>query len=310
MDEARDQPIDDLEPTSRGFMTGGGATPLAFARWDHPAPRGRVVIAHGYGEHGERYRHTACWLHREGWSVSALDHRGFGRSGGVRGDAHGIAGPVEDLTLFLRQERVYDAGQSSGSRPPMPQILLGHSFGGLVALLVLLWHPEVLDALIVSSPAVKLREVPMHLKALGRVLSWVAPHRPLDLPGDKSKVCSDPELVQRYQADPLCHHFVSAAFLGAMLEGRREILDLGGELDRPILLLEAGQDTVTDPDGAEPLWSAVRPGLLERHRLDGFFHEVFHDLRRSEAERLAGQWLDGLFPAGDASPAPQSAMLE
>jgi alpha-beta hydrolase superfamily lysophospholipase len=283
-------PSDDLEPTLRGVMTGVGETPLAYARWEHPAPRGRVVIAHGYGEHGGRWGHTARWLNREGWSVSAMDHRGFGRSGGVRGDASGIRGPVEDLTLFLRQERMHDAAQGR------PQILLGHSFGGLVALLTLLWHPDTLEALIVTSPALKLRELPFSLKALQKLCAWVIPHRPLDLPGDKSLVCSDPVMVQRYLDDPFCHRFISAAFLAAMVEGRRELLGFGAELDRPILLLDAGQDRVTDPDGAEELWSAVAPGLLQRHRLEGFYHEIFHDLGRAEAERLAGQWLDRLFP--------------
>jgi alpha-beta hydrolase superfamily lysophospholipase len=272
-----------------------------------------VVIAHGYGEHGGRYAHTARWLNREGWSVSSLDHRGFGRSGGARGDARGIREPVEDLTLFLRQERMHDAegrGAPGEARPGLPQILLGHSYGGLVALLVLLWHPDTLEALMVTSPALQLRPLSLPLKVLQQVLLRVAPHRPLDVPGDKSLVCSDPDLVQRYREDPLCHRFISAAFLEAMREGRRELMAMGGELDRPILLLEADQDTVVDPDGAEALWAAIRPGLLQRHRLEGFFHEILHDRGRPEAERLAAQWLDGLFPVGGGAPAPQSLMLE
>jgi len=289
MAETLSAPSDDLEPTARGFMTGAPGAPLAYARWERPAARGRVVLAHGYGEHGGRWAHVARWLNGRGWSVSALDHRGFGRSGGVRGDARGIRGPVEDLTLFLRQERMHDAGAG-------PQILFGHSFGGLLALLVLLWHPDTLEALILSSPALSLRPLPASLQLLHKLCSWLIPHRPLDLPGDKSQVCSDPAMVRRYLDDPLCHRYVSAAFLEAMLEGRRELMGFGAELDRPILLLEAGQDAVTDPAGSEDLWSAVRPGLLERHHLEGFFHEIFHDLRRDEAERIAGQWLDRQFP--------------
>jgi alpha-beta hydrolase superfamily lysophospholipase len=300
MAETTPAPSDDLEPTLRGLMTVGEA-PLAYARWEHPSPRGRVVIAHGYGEHGGRWAHAARWLNGAGWSVSALDHRGFGRSGGVRGDAHGIRGPVEDLTLFLRQERAHDAGDG-------PQILFGHSYGGLLALLVLLWHPDTLEALILSSPALGLRPLRPSLKVLRRLCSWLIPHRPLDLPGNKSLVCSDPAMVQRYLDDPFCHRFVSAAFLDALAEGRRELQGFGAELDRPILLLDAGQDALTDPEGSEDLWSAVSPGLLSRHHLEGFFHEIFHDLRREEAELLTVQWLDRLFPAGTGDQSRPSAM--
>jgi len=297
---------EDMEPTLRGFLSGHGGAPLAYARWEHPAPLGRVVISPGYGEHGERYRHTACWLHRLGWSVTAMDHQGFGRSGGVRGDARGIATPVEDLTLVLRQERLHDHG---AGRPTRPQVLLGHSFGGLVGLLTLLWHPDSMDGFIASSPAVTLRKLPLHLKVLQKALFLAAPHRPLDIRGDKSQVCSDPVLVQRYWDDPLCHHLVTPAFLAAMEEGRRELLPMGAELDRPILLVEGDQDTVVDPDGSEELWRAVKEGLLERHRLEGFFHEVFHDLRRGKAESLTEAWLAATFPVtADARGVPSAVL--
>ena len=320
MDQSPPIPPDDLEPTCRGVLAGHGESTLAYARWEHPSPRGRVVIAPGYGEHGERYRHTAHWLNRAGWSVSALDHRGFGRSGGVRGDAAGIRAPVEDLAGFLRHERLYD-GALAGAQPLLnggvpvpqgpvcPQVLLGHSFGGLVALLTLLWHADTMDGLILTSPAVQLRPIPLHLKLLQKFLVWVAPHRPVEVGNDKSLVCSDPTFVQRYWDDPLCHRFITAAFFAALHEGREEILNLGAELDRPMLLLEAGEDSVVDPDGAEALWAAVRPGLLERHRMHGFRHEILHDLARQEAEELTRRWLDAVFPRKPGTKSPVAAIL-
>ncbi|MBP1625801.1 MAG: putative monoacylglycerol lipase [Holophagaceae bacterium] len=302
---------DDLEPSFRGVMPGRGNAPLAFCRWEHPSPRGRVVLSHGYGEHAERYRHTAHWLHSLGWSVSAMDHRGFGRSAGIRGDAEGIRGFVEDLTLFLRQERHHDAptaprmvdGVPALALPAHPQVLLGHSFGGLVALLTLLWYPGAMDGLVLTSPALKLRDIGLPMRMLQRLLYWVAPHRPLDLPGDKSQVCSDPILVQRYWADPLCHHFVTAAFPTALEEGRRALLGLGSELDRPILLLEAGEDSVVDPEASEDFWASIPAGFLERHRLAGFMHEVLHDRQRKLAQALVEAWLVRL-----GNPTPTSAM--
>ena len=303
----------DLEPTVRGVLTGHGGIPLAWARWEHPTPKGRVVISHGYGEHGERYRHTAHWLHGLGWSVSSVDHQGFGRSGGTRGDAMGIRPFVDDLALFLRQERRHDAERTGATArmvdgvpmPPLPvcpQVLLGHSFGGLVAILTLLWHADTLDGLILSSPALAVRWPSKTLAAVAHLLRWFMPHRPIQLHGDKGLVCSDPVIVQRYEADPLCHRWVTAAFGAALDEGRAEVLPLGHELDRPMLLLESGTDTVVDPDASEALWSAVRPELLERHRLPGLFHELFHDRRRAEAQALVEPWLEKLYRAWNPSP--------
>lgn len=320
MAETEHRQPEDLEPTFRGVLTGHVQTPLAFVRWDHPDPWGRVVISHGYGEHGERYRHTAKWLHDLGWSVSAMDHRGFGRSGGKRGDADGIRGFVEDLALFLRHERAHDAEQFHAKprfvdgvpMPPLPscpQVLLGHSFGGLVAALTLLWHGDTMDGLILSAPAVALRPMGRMMRILHRLLLLLAPHLTFDLPNDKNAACSDPILVQRYWEDPLCHRHMSGAFGQVFQEGRREILQLGHELERPILLLEAGEDTVADPDGAEELWRAVPAGLLERHRLDGFKHEILHDLRREEAQAIAARWLERMLDQWLGNPQPLAAMF-
>lgn len=293
----------DLEPTMRGFLKGHAGADLAYCRWEHAQPKGRVVVCHGYGEHGERYRHIAHWLHHLGWSVSAMDHKGFGRSSGIRGDADaGIRGFVDDFALFLRQERRYDAARTGAPPrvkdgvplPPLavcPQIVLAHSFGGLVALLTLLWHADTLDGLILSSPAISLRKGSRAWQALGKLLVWLIPHRPLNIGGNKHDVCSDPVLVQRYLADALCHKWATPAYGEALAEGRRELLTLGQELEKPILLLDATDDCVVDAEVANPLWAAVRPGILERHRMEGFKHEVFHDKRRAEAQELVEAWM-------------------
>ena len=303
------QPLlpDDLEPTFRGVMD-DRHVPLAFYRWEHPQPRGRIVLAHGYGEHAERYRHTARWLHDLGWSVSAIDQRGFGRSGGIRGDAQGIRNFVEDLQDFLRHERHYDTQKTAPEAtfaPPRathPQILLGHSFGGLVALLTLLWYPDTMEGLVLSAPAIHVRKMPWPLRVLQACLYRIAPHRPLHLPGDKCQVCSDPVLVQRYWADPLCHCYATAAFAQALKEGSKSLMGLGAELERPILLLDAGEDTVVDPSAADDFWATAPEALLERHHLSGFYHEIFHDLRRFEAQEIVVEWLARCFGAPQSAP--------
>jgi alpha-beta hydrolase superfamily lysophospholipase len=287
-------PPETLEPSVQGALMGQEGLKLAFCRWEHPSPVGRIAISHGFGEHGLRYSHTARWLHDLGWSVSALDHRGFGRSEGARGDANGIQGFVEDWTAFLRQERLYDAGRQ-------PLLVLAHSFGGLVALLTALWHPDAQDGLILSSPAVVLRSFSRPLRWANRLLAWLAPHRQVSLGGVKTDVCSDPILVQRYWADPLCHRTITAAYIAAMEEGAKELLPMGAELECPMLVLDAERDTVVEASAATPLWDAVRPALLERHRLAGFRHEIFHDLRRAEAQQLSAAWLSRFLAQRAAS---------
>jgi alpha-beta hydrolase superfamily lysophospholipase len=291
-------------PTFRDFRPGSGGRRLAVARWEQADGRelvGRVCLSHGYGEHGERYAHTAAWLQSLGWALSTQDHAGFGRSEGRRGDAEGIGPFVDDWLAFLRAERAL--------APDRPLVVLGHSFGGLVALLAALREPAAQDGLILSSPAVILKDRGWPLNLIERTLGRLAPHLSLDLPGNKSRVCSDEELVRRYWADPLCHRRVSAAYAQALAEGSREVLAEGAALACPTLLLQAGDDTLVNLPRAMAFWDSVNPAILERHLLAGFLHEVFHDRRRQAAQDLAARWLARqAHPKAPGTPADPAAI--
>lgn len=298
-------PLLRAEPTFRGTRPGSGGFSLAFARWDLPpgrTPKGRVLVSHGYGEHGERYAHTAAWLLGLGWAVSSQDHRGFGRSEGPRGDANGGLGPfVADWRAFLAQERAL--------APDLPLVALGHSFGGLVVLQAALEEARAQDGLILSSPAVVLKSRGWAMNLLQATVGRLAPHLPVDMAGNKSLVCSDEELVRRYWADPLCHRTATPAFGRALDEGGDRVLAEGAALAVPTLLLQAGQDTLVDLPRALAFWDSVNPAILERHLLEGFLHEVFHDRRRLEAQDLAADWLARCFPpAAPGTPCPPAAM--
>lgn len=290
---ASETPLVTAEPTFRDTRTGSGGFRLACARWELPdggAPRGRVLLSHGYGEHGERYAHTAAWLLGLGWAVSSQDHRGFGRSEGARGDADGIAPFVEDWRSFAARERAL--------APDLPLVALGHSFGGLVVLRAALDDPAGQDGLILSSPAVVLKSRGWAMNLLQATVGRLAPHLPVDMAGNKSLVCSDKELVRRYWADPFCHRTATPAFGRALDEGSDRVLEAGAALAVPTLLLQAGQDTLVDLPRAVAFWDSVNPAILERHLLEGFLHEVFHDRRRLEAQGFAAAWLARRFPPG------------
>ena len=49
------------------------------------AELGRLVLLHGYGDHGGRYAHCLAWMALRGVAGCSLDFRGHGRSLGRRG---------------------------------------------------------------------------------------------------------------------------------------------------------------------------------------------------------------------------------
>src|SRR4051794_30330803 len=118
-------------------------TDLSLRRW--PAPdaaqrRGTLLLLHGLGDHCGRYAHVADALTPLGLDVVAYDHRGHGRSEGVRGGLPHPDALLDDLKL------VYDSlGEEA--------FLLGHSLGGTVAARAVSGGWVAPRALILSSPA-------------------------------------------------------------------------------------------------------------------------------------------------------------
>src|SRR5690349_10513651 len=105
--------------------------------------RAVVLISHGVGEHIGRYAHVAVRLVADGYAVYGLDHRGHGKSGGLRSYYDDLNDPVNDLKIYFDQIKTAQSGKKI--------FLYGHSLGSLIALLYTLRYQSELAGLISSS---------------------------------------------------------------------------------------------------------------------------------------------------------------
>ena len=94
---------------SERSFDGVGGVRIVYDVWTpETAPRGVVVLSHGYAEHARRYDHVAQRFGESGLVVYALDHRGHGRSGGKRvylRDISEYIGDFDTLVGIARYER-------------------------------------------------------------------------------------------------------------------------------------------------------------------------------------------------------------
>ncbi|WP_435093634.1 GNAT family N-acetyltransferase [Clavibacter michiganensis] len=103
---------------------------LHYYVWEAERPRAVVHIAHGVGEHALRYIRLARELNAAGFTVAADDHRGHGATGlghlgiGVLGPRRHLAA-LDGIQLVSEQLRL--------EHPDLPLVLLGHSWGALLA---------------------------------------------------------------------------------------------------------------------------------------------------------------------------------
>src|SRR5207244_12940666 len=129
--------------------------------------------------------------------LHAIDQPGHGRSGGSRGHAPSLDALLDDIDLAVMRAR----GESGG-----PVVLIGHSFGGLLAIAYALRHPDHIDRAVFSAPLLIPKvKVPAWKRPLTKVLPRLAPRVAVSNEVDPNLLSHDPQVARRYASDPLVH---------------------------------------------------------------------------------------------------------
>ena len=222
----------------------------------------------------------------------ALDQRGHGRSPGKRGHVSRFAQFLSDVAAL----RKLVAGEQEG-----PQLLAGHSFGGLVALRYLETDPEGLAGAIVSSPFLAVAmPVPRWKRAMARLLVEVLPSVPVATGMDLAHLSTDPAVGQAARSDPLYHRVMSPRAYREILAAQAATVAEGRHIRVPLLLLLAGDDRIVSRPAGEAFGRSL-PGDVTLEVYDGFYHEIFNEPHRARVFRDVEPWLDRVL--GAAAPA-------
>ena len=270
-------------------FTGVSGTAIAHRTWAPASPHSVVVVLHGLGEHSGRYTALAGDLNAAGYAVCALDHRGHGESGGQRVGFDRFDDLVDDVATLVADVR---------RRFPLPLFVLGHSFGGLVALrYVTRDHPDI-AGLVLSGTAASVPKTVSPITVLaGKTLSLVAPSvGVLTLPLDK--ISKDPAVVAAYNADPLVTRRKVRARVGAeMLKVMAQVDDALPSLRVPTLIMHGGADVITTPDSSRLIHEHLGSTDKQLVIYDGLYHEIFNEPERGEVIASVIAWLNAHRPS-------------
>jgi acylglycerol lipase len=152
--------------------------------------RAVVVLHHGdFGEHLGLYEPLGRRLAADGVAVHALDAAGHGRSDGERDLMPSRDDQVDDLSTLTAIARA--------RHPDRPLVLMGHSGGGVAALLLAQRSPELAQALVVSAPP-------------AQCLPWVEAlmaqeAEDVEDPDPSAMFSTHPEYLDALRHDPLVH---------------------------------------------------------------------------------------------------------
>ena len=265
------------------------------------APKGTVCLLQGRTEFIEKYFETITDFQARGFAVATFDFRGQGgsqRVGNERklGHVHKFDDYWEDLKAF----------HSSGLLPdcPAPYYLVGHSMGGLVALLAGARDRMMFERMLVSAPMVGLDNQPFGPVGMARLtgaasllgLGRLSVARQADKPMDEGSFAGNPLTsdLTRFmrQVDVLkarpdlmvgapTVRWAHAAFSG-MAEAQRDSFPNAVKI--PVLMLAAARDEIVSTAAIEQLGLRMRSG---RHAvIPGARHEML-----MENDAIRGQVL-------------------
>jgi len=268
------------------FITTDGIALFARSWLPEGGPRALVCIVHGLGEHSGRYEHVAADLTAAGCAVIAPDHRGHGRSGGLRGHVDGFGTFVDDLTGFVESQRA-ELG------PDLPVYLLGHSMGGLITILTLQSSASTSFAgAIISNPLLGVSvEAPAIKIAAAKLLSRLLPKLRLSNELNTADICRDTSVVAAYEEDPLVHSKVSTRWYTSMLAA----LESAGEgaIAVPTLWLLSGADVICDTAVARSFAAGLPVSRTTVHDFPEAFHEAHNGPDKDQLKHGLVTWLDG-----------------
>ncbi len=271
---------------TEGFFKGVRDATIYYQAWlPDSEPRAVLLIVHGLGEHSGRYQNVVDQFVPRGFAAYSLDHFGHGKSEGRRE----IVLRFEDYTSTLQ---IYYK-MVAGWQPGKPIFLLGHSMGGLIAVLYLIDHQADFKGAVISAPAIAAGEsvTPVTL-AMSKFLSRFAPGTGL-LALDAKLISRDPQVVSAYVNDPLVFHGKTPARLAAeMLKGMMRANAELGKISLPFIVVQGGDDKLVDPRGAQMLYDRASSVDKTIKVYPGFYHEVFTEPERAQVLGEVGAWVE------------------
>lgn len=249
--------------------------------------RAVLLFVHGLAEHSGRYLHVLDHFANAGFDCWAHDYRGHGQSPGLRVHVGQFDEFLVDLTAARRLVRE--------AQPDLPFFLVGHSQGGLIVLREALTHPQGLEGIVVSSPFLGMHPdaappAPLHMVA--NIVSTFAPKLMFSKVAEPSALSRDPKVPEAYIADPLVSSTVSARWFTSVLAAHADTLARASTLSLPALIMQSGDDRVTDP-AATRSWVADAPSdLIDYVEWEGLYHEMFNEPEKEEVFNRVEAWLD------------------
>lgn len=243
-----------------------------------------VALVHGLGEHIGRYDHVAEAFGKAGYAMVGFDQRGHGKSDGIRG-FESYENAMVDITRNINNAK--------DRYPGMPVFLYGHSLGGNLVLYYSLTQKPELKGVIATSPGLATAEpLSPALLATTKIMYRLAPSMKIKNGLDLAGLSHDPQVAEKYIADPLVHPFISPRLALDMLNAGNYCVEHAAEFPLPLLLMQGTADRLVNPKRTRDFAQAAPLSKITYKEWDGFYHEMHNEPQKEEVINTMIRWMD------------------
>ncbi len=249
---------------------------LAYYEEYNPSSKIGIVLIHGLAEHKGRYEYFYKEAFKANISIFALDIRGHGESGGIRGYIDDFRTFLSDLDLFVDLVKI--------KYPHLKIALLGHSLGGLIATGYVEIYNKV-DFLILSNPLLEARNLTR--------LFHVIPYKLFGKIRIKKRHSESIEMLKYSYNDPLASNYFTLRLLGCVF--KQGIVFVSKQFESikiPVLLLGGASDPLIKSSHFQSLLS--RFSSLEKKLIiyENTKHRLLQSERKDEVISHIVRWLN------------------
>jgi alpha-beta hydrolase superfamily lysophospholipase len=214
----------------------------------------------------------------------SYDQRGHGHRDGKRGHIPSFEKAMDDIDHFLA-----DARQKA---PGKPVILYGHSMGGLEVLFHTLTRRPTITGVICSSPGLAAGDIAPTTLFAAKVMNILAPAFTLPNGLDVNNLSTDPEVVRKYQADPLATGMVSARLGMEIINTGPWVIEHAPEFTLPLLLMQGTADHIVSPPATRQFAGRTPKTLVTHREWEGLCHELHNEPQKDQVIQAMFTWID------------------
>ena len=196
-----------------------------------------ALLLHGLFEHKGRHQINADWFNNLNINTTLIDLPGHGKDDSNKGDIDSWERNDQAVEEAFKSLENFDN-----------KVLMGHSYGGLVAAYSILRGFISPDYLILSAPLFK-DNYPKAIRSLSKPMASIAPKLRAPSPVNKRNLSTDSAVVKDYFSDPLVFRSLSFRFGFLITEAQKFVNENINKLNIPTIVLHGKEDKVVPISG-------------------------------------------------------------